>query len=410
MYRYLLLVVSRFNLKTFLLVLCIAVISTTSAPLQVFATDRGFYSANDILFYDPDSCSVGGGEGTNVLVGNDNIEKVLRYFVGKGLTLAQASGITGNFFAESGMNPAIIQGGEIADENYTPVNGVGFGIAQWTFDSRQKPLVELSKSSNRKITDLSLQLDYTWQELNGNRAGALTNLKAETTADKAAFVFHRDFEGSADSEEQIIKNRGGGALSIYSQFKSIIPDGTTTASNSAACTGSGQASEYIDGFAIYNQNDPRWDKLPYGNSTIGDAGCGPTALAMIITALTKKEVLPTETATYAADSGYSYPTGGSYHSIIQIVKNWGLTNKPLDKSVADINKALRDGALIEMSGTGSAPFTGSGHFIVIRAVTADGKWLIGDSNGKVGGENSKKEWDPGYILSMVGTNIWAVYK
>lgn len=418
MHRYSIKVLSRFNIKSFLLLLIIVVVSTTPS-LQVLATDRAYYSAQNILFYDPDGCDIGGGEGTNVLAGNDNIEKSLRYFVGKGLTLAQSAGILGNFYRESSVNPAKIQGGAIADDSYTPVNGVGFGIAQWTFDSRQKPLVDLAKSSGRKITDLSLQLDYTWQEMNDNRAGSLTNIKAETTADKAAYVFHRDFEGSADSEQTVIKNRGGSAIDIYNQFKSVIPDGTTAATSSTTCTGGG-ASDYVNGFTVYNQNDPRWNKTPYGNSTIGVAGCGPTSLAMIITALTGKEVLPTETANFAAKNGYAYMSYpyGSYDSIHDIVKNWNLNQKRIvNKSVTAINQALRDGALIQVGGSGAAPFTSGGHFFVIRAVTADGKWLIGDSNNTKGIENSKKEWDPATIMAGIGLNpdnpngyVWAISK
>lgn len=394
--------------KSFILFLCIII--TSSASLTAFASDKDFYSANNILFYDPDSCPVGGGEGTSTLVGNDNVEKTLRYFIGKGLTLAQASGIAGNFFRESGMNPAIIQGGKIADDNYIPVDGTGFGIAQWTFTSRQQPLVDLSKSSNRKITDLNLQLDYAWQELNNNRSGALSSLKAETTPDKAAYVFHRDFEGSADTEEMVIKNRGGDALSIYSQYSSLVPDGTNSAT---ACTGVGGSTDFVNNFTVYNQNDPRWDKIRYGNDTIGEGGCGPSAMAMIITALTGKQVTPVDTATYGRDHGTSYADGGSYHNIHQVLgDHWNLKYTYVGKDVAAINKGLRAGGLIILAGSGSAPFTSGGHFIVVRAVTNDGKWLIGDSNGKVGQENSSnsKSWDPGYILSMVGSYSWLITK
>ena len=37
----------------------------------------------------------------------------------------------------------------------------------------------------------------------------------------------------------------------------------------------------------------------YGTSTIQDAGCGPTALAIVISALTGKDVTPQMTAAFA---------------------------------------------------------------------------------------------------------------
>jgi hypothetical protein len=66
----------------------------------------------------------------------------------------------------------------------------------------------------------------------------------------------------------------------------------------------------------YEQNDERWRKIVYGNSkhdtTIGEAGCGPTSLAMLLQYLMNNgsrprnacfAVAPPETAAYAASHG-----------------------------------------------------------------------------------------------------------
>ena len=135
--------------KFHVIVLSVVFLSQTYTAPYVSATSLKIdESLNDIIILGKDSCTSGGASS---LVGNDNLEKILRFYVGKGLSLAQAAGIAGNFKAESGFNPAVIQGGAIAPDDYTPVNGVGFGLAQWTFTSRQQPLVELAKSTNRKI-------------------------------------------------------------------------------------------------------------------------------------------------------------------------------------------------------------------------------------------------------------------
>ena len=420
--------------KLFLYITAAVMVVTLGFPVTAAAIDKNkadytFFSLNDILFYDPSACSADGsdsGGGAEGLVGNDNLEKALRYYVSKGLTLAQASGILGNYGRESGVNPAIIQGIDgnpptIAEADYKPVNGVGFGIAQWTFTSRQSGLVALSASSNRPIIDLGLQLDYSWQELNGTHKAALTSLQAATTADNAAYVFHRDFEGSADSEETVKANRGGDALLIFAQYRTIIQDGTSgTSSENAVCTGNGKASEFVDGFAIYNQSDPAsaWAKIPYGpGKDVAAAGCGPSAMAMIITALTKQTVTPADTAVYGRDHVPSTiyivdgEGAGSLHNIQNIVgEHWGLTATNMNKSIPKINEGLRAGGLVILAGSGAAPFTSGGHFIVVRAVTADNKWLIGDSNGTKGIENSKKEWDPVFIMSMVGSYSWLLTK
>lgn len=412
------------KLRTILLLCTITIASLL--PLQAFAIDTGFYSSNDVLFYNPDDtgCAVGGGEGTFNLTGNDNLEKILRYLVGKGLTLSQASGIAGNIGRESGFNPAKIQGGAIAPADYTPVDGIGFGLAQWTFNDRQSKLVALSKSSNRQIIDLSLQLDYMWQELHTNRAGALPLVQATTTPDNAAYVFHNTYEGSSDSPDKVRANRGGDALAIFAKYQLIIPDssgataGTSNPSTSptASCTGLGASTNFATNFTVYNQDDPKWAGVKYGSGTVGPAGCGPSAMAMIITNLTGQNVTPADTATYGAAHGTavdSATSAGSYHNIHQVLgDHYGLTYTHLAKDVTVINQDLRDGGLVIMAGTGSVPFTSFGHFIVIRAVTANGKWLIGDSNGAIGQANSanSKEWDPASILSMVDEYVWLIRK
>jgi len=383
----------------------ITIFSTITSTNRVLAIND-FYSQNDILFYDPSDSTNAGcpNTGDTALTGNDNLEKILRYYTNKGLTLAQASGIAGNYQQESTFNPAITQDGSIVDDAHPPVSGVGFGLAQWTFTERQQPLTTFAKSTNRSITDLAMQLDFTWVELNGTHKTALASLRAATTVDDATFVFHRDYETSADTIT-MIQTRINNANNIYSQYNGKIISG-----GSSGC--SGQASQYIDGFAVYNQNDPQWNTAPYGTTTIGAAGCGPSALAMIITNLTGSQITPIDTATYGAKNGTYVSGAGSSWSITSILsEHWGLKATHITADAAKINEVLRAGGLISTSGTGAAPFTSSGHFITIRAVTAGGKWLIGDSNGNIGAENSKKEWDPSTILmTMSPDNVWAVTK
>ncbi len=411
--------IMKLRLKSAAVMIVAGIVALTASPSVLAQGQTDFYSSNDILFYDPNSCSTTPNASSS-LVGNDNLEKILRYFVGKGLTLAQAAGIAGNFQAESGFNPSIREGGQIVDETYTLEPGVGFGIAQWTTGGRQANLKSLATSSNRAINDLSLQLDFAWQEMEAGAMMDLSTFKATTTPNEAAYVFHRDFERSADTPEQVALNRGAKADTIYAQFKIVIPDSSSTTGqvSSALCTGDGKASAYTDdGFIVYNQNDPQWDKNPYGVSTIGAAGCGPSAMAMIITALTKQTVTPAQTAAYGATATpdntlYNGGADGSKWNIASVIgKKWGLTATQLGGSVAEINTALRSGKLVITSGSGPSPYTQGGHFIVIRGVTADGKWKIGDSNSTIGIENSKKDWDPGFIMSNTATgNIWAVGK
>ena len=422
--------------------LVVCVLIAASIPLMASAEyDEQFFSGNDILFYNPEDkgCDTL-GTGTVDLVGNDNQEKVLRYFIGKGLTLAQVSGIAGNLQAESSFIPARIQGAgtKVADDNYTPVNGVGFGIAQWTWTTRQQPLVDFAKSSNRKITDLSMQLDFMWQEMTGSHAQSLTEIKKINDPIEAAISFHKWYEGSNDSADKVRAVRGALAKQIYDKYSKNIPDEinnkNTDVSNSTTistldCTGdgtassyadgsgaigNGEASSYVDGFAIYNQNDPKWNNTIYdGTTTIGEAGCGPSSMAMIITALTGNKVTPVETASYAAKKGLLIEGVGSKHTIGRVVgEHWGLNSKAIDPSVAKVNEVLRSEnphGLILAVAHGGSPYTSFGHFIVIRGVKENGKWVVGDSNGRFSKTNSSREWDPSSIL-VRGVQLWAITK
>lgn len=402
--------------KRLCLVITTAVVSVSFGANTVLAQefDTTFFSGNNIVFYDPTACSTAGGGGTQV-EGGDNLEKVLRFFTGKGLTLAQAAGIAGNIQQESHFDPTIIQGGAQADENYRLVDGIGFGLVQWTSGGRQQGLMDYAEETNRSIIDLAMQLDYIWVELEGSYKSTLEELKKTTTPLDAAIVFHDGYEKSADDEQVVIDIRGGNAQSFFDQFQGQIADGIGSSSGSSSCTPN--ASEFADdGFVIYNQCDDRWGSDPYigngGQSTICESGCGPAAMAMAITALTGERITVADTIEYANTQNIYVPGTGSAWSVAPILaEHWGLQAANIDNTVAAVNDVLRGGGLVVTSGSGASPFTSGGHYIVIRGVSEDGKWKIGDSNGTIGQQNSLELWDPQHILDIAnGDNVVAITK
>lgn len=358
-----------------------------------------YFGSNDIIFYDPNAAdcevnpaSIGGN--SSPLVGNDNAEKIFTYLIDKGLTAEQAAGILGNFQQESGFDPAIIQGGQIAGPNYKPVNSIGFGIAQWTFTARQAPLVSLAESSGRSVIDLSAQLDFLWQELTTTHAHALSTLKAETTPERAAYVFHRDFEGSADSEAFVIKVRGGNARALYDKYKNLAPN--TTSSTSTAPSSSDCQSTAVDDsstafltneFTIYTQcEDPPYggswgaERTPYGQ-TMCEAASAPTALAMIAKNITGANVTPAETIAYYTANNYWNASGGTLYSSISASAGAFKLNVSTIKNKGDVNaykEVFNRGGLISVSSKGSSPFLPQGHTIVLRGITSEGKFMIAD--------------------------------
>lgn len=168
----------------------------------------------------------------------------------------------------------------------------------------------------------------------------------------------------------------------------------------------------LDGLIYYNQLDERWANEMYGKTdTIGVAGCGPTALAIAISNLTGEETDPVEVAEWSYENGYVCEGSGSYISLIpNAAEHFGLSVEKLGKSSAEeIKQHLEDGKMI-IAIMGAGHFTNTGHFIVLRGVTDDGKILVADP---VSYNRSTQEWDVSTILKEVknagsGGPFWAL--
>lgn len=141
----------------------------------------------------------------------------------------------------------------------------------------------------------------------------------------------------------------------------------------------------------YNQTDTRWGNKPYGKtSTIGRAGCGPTALAIALASLTDNKVTPYDVAQWSAANGGLCEGSGSYHSLIPNGgRHYGLTVTSIGRDGKKLVEALQEGKLVIAIMT-KGHFTNSGHFIVLRGVTSDGKLLVADPASV---KRSNKEWD-----------------
>lgn len=141
----------------------------------------------------------------------------------------------------------------------------------------------------------------------------------------------------------------------------------------------------------YNQTDARWGNKPYGKtSTIGRAGCGPTALAIAVASLTSNKVTPYDVAQWSVENGGLCEGSGSYHSLIPNGgRHYGLTVTSIGRDGKKLVEALQSGKLaIAIMSKGH--FTSGGHFIVLRGVTEDGKILVADPASV---KRSNKEWD-----------------
>ncbi len=331
------------------------------------------------------------------LSGNDQQQQAFNFFVQKGLSETQSAAIVGNLEQESHLDPTI-------------TNSIGaYGIAQWTPASGRLPKLQAyAQQNNQSVSDFGLQLNFVWYELSGSMQNVLGDLKVTSTLVGANHVIFLEYENPGDSSEP---DRLKNATDIYNQYAGSSP--SATGSSGCSSVGAGQDTQYVDGFTVYSQYDPAWADKPYGDTTISAAGCGPSAIAMIITTLTGQSVTPDMTASYADQQNLYVPGAGSSWGIGKVLaEHWGLKAAPVGADKAAISAALQSGALVIVSGRGALPFTPEGHFIAIRAVKSDGNWLIGDSGHN---DTSTKEWSPDVILSGIqnngsGGSVYAISK
>lgn len=214
--------------------------------------DQTFYSNNNIQFFDPrEFCGDGSTPETSTPIATgsseENLAAIMKYFVGKGLTVAAAAGIAANMKTESGFNPAIIQGGAIASAAkkdtdgsvltktiYKPVSGVGFGLSQWTFGGthspRQGPLYNTAVRTETDIVDITLQLDYVWLELSTSyKTSTLKRIQDLTDPREATKIYMVNYEGPADQSAAAQNGRADNGEAIYNQFKNKLSDGSGVA-------------------------------------------------------------------------------------------------------------------------------------------------------------------------------------
>lgn len=147
----------------------------------------------------------------------------------------------------------------------------------------------------------------------------------------------------------------------------------------------------------FSQYDSRWGGLMYGKTnTIAGAGCGPTSLAICVSTLTNKTVLPPEICDWSVRTGHRCEGSGSYHSLIPDgAAHYNVPCRGIGRSKAALVKALQDGKLV-IAIMSAGHFTRGGHFIVLRGITDDGRILVADCASY---ERSQKTWDLGVFLA-----------
>ncbi|TCL54364.1 C39 family peptidase [Allofournierella massiliensis] len=166
--------------------------------------------------------------------------------------------------------------------------------------------------------------------------------------------------------------------------------------NSIPSLGDVTFSDGVTPVVYYNQLDERYASQPYGTDNIGGYGCGPTAMAIVVSSLTDDMVDPIKMAHWSYENGYWCKSSGSYHALIPAAaEEWGLPVSGCTTSEPQrILDALAEGKLV-VAIMSEGHFTSSGHFIVLRGVK-DGQIMVADPASY---KRSEQLWDLSIILN-----------
>ena len=152
---------------------------------------------------------------------------------------------------------------------------------------------------------------------------------------------------------------------------------TGTSNSSATPAGAGQTTtggKVLNNCVKYLQWDSKWKNVKYSThtsaQTIGNSGCGPSSMAMILATWEDKNITPVQTCDEAFKNGYrTYDSGTAWGYFKYVFKHHDCFSKYVEtSSVSTLTAALREGALAvcSMNANDNHFWTSGGHFIVAR--------------------------------------------
>lgn len=129
---------------------------------------------------------------------------------------------------------------------------------------------------------------------------------------------------------------------------------SSSTGGSTAGAGAGQTTsggKVLNNCVHYLQWDSRWKNKKYSthtsSQTIGNSGCGPSSMAMIMATFIDKKITPVEMCKLSVDNGYrTYDNGTAWGFYQFVFKRYeGFSKFVQTSSVETLKAGLKDGAL-----------------------------------------------------------------
>ena len=170
---------------------------------------------NEKAIFDFFNEKIGNPIGVCALMGNLYVESKLDSGLLEG-TKARKMGITSSEYRER------VDNGIISRDAFSN-DGAGYGLAQWTYWSRKQALYDFAKQRGVSISDLNMQLDYLWKELQGYKV-VITELKKATNLREASDVVCLKYEKPKVTSYEYLQNRANFGQKYYDEFVQIKKD------------------------------------------------------------------------------------------------------------------------------------------------------------------------------------------
>jgi len=229
----------------------------------------------------------------------------------------------------------------------------------------------------------------TWAKL-AETAPTIKNKKSDKKATLAAQAL-LGFKG--DDLDGICGTKTKARIKAYQAAQGLPADGVcgqTTwerllgVSEKATASNNGK----INACVHYIQWDKRWKNVKYSthtsSQTIGNSGCGTTAMAMILAQWIDKKITPVETSALSVKNGYRTKNSGTAWGFFKFCfKHYkGFSKFVQTNSITVLKAALAEGALAvcSMNSNDNGFWTKSGHFIT--AIGADGTYIYANDPNK----------------------------
>ena len=154
------------------------------------------------------------------MANEDNQAFIKQWFINKGYNQSQIAGIMGNLHGESGFDNTVNE--DHVQKEFDVNDGVGVGIAQWTYPKRKQDLLNYANSKGTSVYDLETQLEFLDQEIDPDLKARMAN----ATVEEAVKMFLYEYENPQKKEEvyldrvkagyQAINGIGGDVIQTYS--------------------------------------------------------------------------------------------------------------------------------------------------------------------------------------------------